>query len=1213
MITLFTSLLPALPPVFDEISSLEELQEKFLLPDCRIPRNSLSEFQSVDLEVGLGDVHTYLEDPLVVSPRQTTSLIPSASTSIASAGLPTRLDLKLQRSIGGNRVVKEVLLETELEERKVGRDFVRGSISQAPFLPGGVETASVGVDLEEVMASLDALSINGFERGLRLDSETGETGSRSMGFEPPMEIANILSGFDGLENPLSGTDESEVEEVLAEDEVVKANQSSYKEIDELLPSKDELSTVQTATAHPNPSRHEGWAQEVRLDKLPLDYLQVVPQLAHDFPFELDLFQKHAVYHLEAGDSVFIAAHTSAGKTVVAEYAIALASKHMTRAIYTSPIKALSNQKFRDFKATFEDVGILTGDVQINPEAACLIMTTEILRSMLYRGADVIRDVEFVIFDEVHYLNDVDRGVVWEEVIIMLPPHVNLVLLSATVPNTLEFAEWIGRTRRKNIFVISTPRRPIPLEHHLYVNRELFKVVDDRGLFLDLNWRAAKAALTKEEPTPQSQSQRGRSVPRSQASYGNFSYRTGEKQEQTLWTHMLGFLKKKKLLPVIVFTFSKKRCDSNAASLPNLNLNSATEKSEVQVFANRALSKLPPIDRDLPQLLRMVDLLRRGIAVHHSGLLPIVKEMVEMLFSRGLVKVLFATETFAMGVNMPARSVVFNGLRKHDGTELRYLLPGEYTQMSGRAGRRGLDKVGTVIIVDADQVPEMVTLRHMILGKATRLASQFRLTYNMILNLLRVEALRVEEMIKRSFAEDASQQQAPQQELQRNLLQAELDRLPALDCSLCAKTIEKFITANAAARWSACHLATELERCAGRELLGAGRVIVVDTEKHHNCAATIVRPAIRGQLLTNTRSGARGRTYLCLILCEDAQTLFPRPYNSLAIPAQPNWTLWEVEVSEMTYITPEVITIERARVMQGADRARAQIAEALHTLAQSWGPDVPYITQRPKNLDISYCSAWDERTEALNRLANLKCARCPDLEQHFALAATRRRIQTEMLTLSEALAGVNLDLLPEYHQRLGVLNHLAFTQDMTITLKGRVACEINSVNELVLTELILENFFGRFDAEEVVALLSCFLFKEKSRFSKGAMVGEDSRLTPRLVEGCDAIVAACYQIAEAQNACGLYAMSPEMYCESEVNFGLVGPVYEWARGMPFKSITQISEVAEGSIVRCITRLDDTCRDVRNAARLIGDTELYTKMEDARNKIQRDIVFAASLYI
>ena len=257
--------------------------------------------------------------------------------------------------------------------------------------------------------------------------------------------------------------------------------AEHEEIDIFLSNKP--ATIPVFEKSSAVRNNRKWAHVVDVNRSMDDFGLLVPELAHEFPFELDTFQKQAVYHLEYGHSVFIAAHTSAGKTVVAEYAIALATQHMTKAIYTSPIKALSNQKYRDFLKTFPDVGILTGDVQINPEASCLIMTTEILRSMLYRGADVIRDVEFVIFDEVHYVNDLERGVVWEEVIIMLPEHVQIILLSATVPNTLEFAEWIGRTKKKDIFVISTLKRPVPLEHWLWAGSKLHKIVDANKTFI----------------------------------------------------------------------------------------------------------------------------------------------------------------------------------------------------------------------------------------------------------------------------------------------------------------------------------------------------------------------------------------------------------------------------------------------------------------------------------------------------------------------------------------------------------------------------------------------------------------------------------------------------------------------------------------------------------------------------------------------------------
>lgn len=337
--------------------------------------------------------------------------------------------------------------------------------------------------------------------------------------------------------------------------------------------------------------------------------------------------------MEVGESVFVAAHTSAGKTVVAEYAIALAAKHMTRAIYTSPIKALSNQKFRDFQHTFEpsQVGILTGDVQINPEASCLIMTTEILRSMLYKGADLIRDVEWVIFDEVHYVNDLERGVVWEEVIIMLPDHVNIILLSATVPNTKEFADWVGRTKKKDIYVISTPKRPVPLEHFLYSGKELHKIVDSKGQWLSTGYRDAGESVKRKQdkereaagiftgPPGRGGAAAGRGAPGARGARGGGQNRGGGSQarqvaargmasargggmggggggrtqarDATLWIHLIGLLKKKELLPVVVFTFSKKRCEENAASMPNTDLCTAAEKSEVHIAIERSLTRL----------------------------------------------------------------------------------------------------------------------------------------------------------------------------------------------------------------------------------------------------------------------------------------------------------------------------------------------------------------------------------------------------------------------------------------------------------------------------------------------------------------------------------------------------------------------------------------------------------------------------------------------
>ncbi|MCO5614575.1 hypothetical protein L7F22_068858 [Adiantum nelumboides] len=601
-----------------------------------------------------------------------------------------------------------------------------------------------------------------------------------------------------------------------------------------------------------------WAIKGGREGLLEHFSDFVPVMALSYPFELDSFQKEAIYHLERGESVFVAAHTSAGKTVVAEYAFALSTKHCTRAVYTSPIKTISNQKYRDFSDRF-DVGIITGDVSLKPEASCLIMTTEILRSMLYKGADIIRDIEWVIFDEVHYVNDAERGVVWEEVIIMLPDHVNMVLLSATVPNTYEFADWIGRTKRKMIFVTGTSRRPVPLEHCLYYSGELYNICDNE-IFLSQGVKEARDAFNVKNASKSggstgqagSFSGAGRGVPgrgqhigrgaSGQRNSGSMvaverSASGGWKSEASQWYSLIKNLSKRGLLPVVVFCFSKNRCDKSANSLTATDLTSASEKSEIRVFCDKGFSRLKGSDRRLPQVVRVEGLLRRGIGVHHAGLLPIVKEVVEMLFCRGVIKVLFSTETFAMGVNAPARTVAFHSFRKHDGRTFRQLFPGEYTQMAGRAGRRGLDKVGTVVIMCWDDIPEEGDLKKLLTGKLTTLQSQFRLTYNMILNLLRVEDLKVEDMLKRSFAEFHAQQALPKQQQQLQAGEGELSQMnTTINCILGDPTIEEYFELAVEAEKLGNQLQEAMIQSKGAQaLLTPGRVVVVYTPFVDSCA------------------------------------------------------------------------------------------------------------------------------------------------------------------------------------------------------------------------------------------------------------------------------------------------------------------------------------------------------------------------------------------
>jgi antiviral helicase SKI2 len=957
---------------------------------------------------------------------------------------------------------------------------------------------------------------------------------------------------------------------------------------------------------------------VDLSTLPPDYDEVVSELAHPFPFELDIFQKQAIYHLENNDNIFVAAHTSAGKTVVAEYAIALAQNHMTRAIYTSPIKALSNQKFRDFSKTFPEVGILTGDVQIKPESTCLIMTTEILRSMLYQGADLIRDVEFVIFDEVHYLNDAERGVVWEEVIIMLPSHITIILLSATVPNTKEFAEWIGRTKKRDVFVISTLKRPVPLEHYLYCNKELFKVINQNKQFLPLGWKQASDHLTKKDK--ERPSNQGNKRGRGGGSHSNQVSRSGgqggkpfERLDRTLWVHLIGTLKQKNLLPVVIFAFSRKKCEEFADQLPNTDLTTSVEKSEIHLFLRKSLIRLKGEDRLLPQILKVSEWISRGIAVHHGGLLPIVKEIVEILFSRGLIKILFATETFAMGVNMPTRTVVFSGIRKFTGTEYRDLLPGEYTQMSGRAGRRGLDSTGMVIIVSqGDEVPDTVTLTKMILGPSTQLESQFRLTYSMIITLLRVEAFKVEDMIKRSFSENANQKLLPNKQKLLDERQRELDNLATLNCNICEKDIADYFKKDSKVR-EICKEVNEfiIQSSVGSKALSVGRVVVINNSFIRNCLAVVLKGAGN---LGKSSGGQSNKGFYCLILVDrstesnnkdfdlelNSSTL---PFTHLEKPQTPGYKVLPVPVKDFSLISDINFQVNSdAIVDKKSDLESLQCMQNLLGLFDQL-PLTEYDFKRLKLLKFQELNR--EKLELISSLrSDYNCIKCPDFLSHYRVISEEENLRSQLNDLYHVLSDQNLDLLPDYENRILVLMELNFIDDsMTVLLKGRVACEIKTADELLLTELILSNFFGAYTPEECVALLSCFIFQER--------LASEPNLTDNLLDGKNQILALAQTVGNIQVSKGVN-ISLEDYVQS-FKFSLTEVVYEWAKGMTFKQITDLTTVQEGSIVRCMTRLNDLCRDVRNGARVIGDHGLYQKMEHASMCIRRDIVFAASLYL
>ena len=1247
----------------EEIKS--QLEKDFLTPSTTFSPAWLDRLQS------RWDAPTNYNELFSLAPTQTRTII-----RFTREGLEGRVTGYKEVTVPANSATAKN--STSILRKPANRaDFVRGAAGYYPFAPGGLDAVEATAAYEDELLQQDGDSSAkrnkldrvidfsseggllevppGFSRGLRATEKTPDA-------EAAQEVEKVLEEeTEAPESRMNGVPLGENGASTPEDEEAEGEE----ELDALLPVEfPALAPHGPLAIARNKQGGREWAHMVDVDRDITNFSELVPEMARTWPFELDTFQKETVYHLENGDSVFVAAHTSAGKTVVAEYAIALAAKHMTKAIYTSPIKALSNQKFRDFRNEFDDVGILTGDVQIRPEASCLIMTTEILRSMLYRGADIIRDVEFVIFDEVHYVNDLERGVVWEEVIIMLPEHVTLICLSATVPNTYEFASWVGRTKKKDIYVISTPKRPVPLEHYIWADKKMFKIVDSNKQFLQKGYKDANDALSgrdkviaaeqkakeKEDAAVAAgrggrggggrgqngrggqqrgggnqrggQQQRGRGAPASRgqgniARTGRGGGRTSAAQDRNIWVHLVQHLRKEELLPCCIFVFSKKRCEENADALSNLDFLNASEKSAVHMILEKSLARLKQDDRQLPQIRRIRELLSRGIAVHHGGLLPIVKECVEILFAKTLVKVLFATETFAMGLNLPTRTVVFSGFRKYDNKNFRDLLPGEYTQMSGRAGRRGLDSVGTVLLVTpgADEAPPEGRLRNMMLGDPTKLRSQFRLTYNMILNLLRVEALKIEEMIKRSFSENATQTLLPEHEKQIKLSEADLAKVKRDSCEICDKDIDLCHQASVdfqrlTADLHLSMLATPL----GRKMFQKGRVVVFRGKHDVRTAGILLwdgctkgkSPSV--QVLEVLYRNQRKR--------QDADFLPYLPRFRRRFVPLPS-TESEMQLRIMMIPIEDIEALTGTHIKQGLDfdkllkKDKDELAKAkaeLLPVCSSWTSSTWNELDMHKYLkEMSLRTLLDERKAAATRAQERECIHCPDFAKHFAMAHDQWIIKDRIAGIQQLMSDQNLQLLPDYEQRIAVLKDLGFIDgNARVELKGKVACEIHSADELVLTELVLENVLADYEPEEIVALLSSFVFQEKT--------DTVPNMTPALERGQETIVRISEKVNHFQTLHQVILSADDSNdFVSRPRFGLVEVVYEWARGMPFSRITDLTDVLEGTIVRVITRLDETCREVKNAARIIGDPALFAKMQVCQEMIRRDICATASLYM
>ncbi len=451
------------------------------------------------------------------------------------------------------------------------------------------------------------------------------------------------------------------------------------------------------------------------------------------PWPLDPFQTEAIEKLESHHGVLVSAPTSSGKTVIADYAVFRALQTDTRAIYTTPLKALSNQKYRDYRRLHGDgnVGLVTGENTINPLAPVVVMTTEILRNLIYEDPERLQRVRYVILDEVHYIDDFPRGAVWEEIIIQAPGHIKFIGLSATISNFQEVAEWMS-VQRGDVATVSVTKRPVELRLWLSVRNQFYPLLDERGTIPRETRHAAQAEDS-----------------------ADFRLSQLRRAPENDLLPVVDRLRKREFLPAIYFIFSRRGCREALArcATHGFDLTTGAEKAQIDELVKQRLEQIE--DRDEAELyLDMLDgeTLRRGLAMHHAGLLPYLKELVEELFQRGLIKVVFATETLSLGIHMPARACVVSSFTKFDGRDFATLTSGELTQLMGRAGRRGIDPIGHGVVLKEPDV-DIGTIYEAATGEEMTVESKFAPTYNMALNLLRYHSPdEVDLLMERSFGQ-----------------------------------------------------------------------------------------------------------------------------------------------------------------------------------------------------------------------------------------------------------------------------------------------------------------------------------------------------------------------------------------------------------------------------------------------------------------------------
>jgi ATP-dependent RNA helicase HelY len=911
-------------------------------------------------------------------------------------------------------------------------------------------------------------------------------------------------------------------------------------------------------------------------------------------FELDDFQADACAALAAGHGVLVAAPTGAGKTVVGEFAVHLALTRGGKAFYTTPIKALSNQKYHDLvrRHGADQVGLLTGDTAVNSDAPVVVMTTEVLRNMLYSGSSALEGLAYVVMDEVHYLADRFRGPVWEEVIIHLPDHVQLVSLSATVSNAEEFGDWLATVRGDTTVVVSE-RRPVPLWQHVVTappeghgHPRLFDLyaghVDptDPGPNPPIDPDLARMFRTHGRTGG---ARRGRGDRGYRGRGGRQGGGDAVPQRRTPRRFsVVAALEQDALLPAIYFIFSRAGCEGAVEQClrAGLRLTSAEEEAEIRRVVEERTITVPPEDLDVLGFWQWQHALSRGIAAHHAGLLPVFKETVEELFARGLVKVVFATETLALGINMPARSVVLEKLVKWDGSAHQPVTPGEYTQLTGRAGRRGIDVEGHAVVVDHDGL-DPVALAGLASRRLYPLRSSFRPTYNMAVNLVgQVGALRARDVLETSFAQFQADRGVV------GLAKQAQAHAEALEGYREAMTCDR---GDFAAYAGIRRAITDREKELSREARGARRAdAVASLEK------------LRRGDVVEVPSGRR-RGYVVVLDPGTHEGGFDGP--------RPTVLTQEKQVKKLTLAdVPEgVRTVTRVRIPKAFNprrpEARRDLASSLRNALGAFVSDGG-TGRAPGSRDGRGSDAASDPVLARLR-ADLRahpCHGCPDREEHARWAQRADTLTREHATLVRRIEGRTGSIARIFDRTCEVLlelGYLARTDDeVQVTESGRRLGRLYAEDDLLLAECLRQGVWDDLNPAQLAAAVSTVVYSARREESQAFVPGgPDGRLATAL----DATARVWGRLGALEEAHELEVTRP-------LDAGLVAPVHRWASGRGLEAVLQGTDVAAGDFVRWCKQVVDVLDQLAAAA---PRPALRAAARAAQDAVLRGVVAHSSL--